>query len=122
MSKNLNVIFLEGNLTKDPEYGETSTGAPMARFTVANDRSFLKNGKWEKDTNFINIVCWGNTADLVQQRQLGKGYRVRIQGRIDQASLTSKEGNRFNSISIIAQTVDLLSKPKSAEENQSLAA
>lgn len=116
MGKNLNFVMIEGNLTRDPEFGEASNGSSMARFTVANDRSYKHNGEWEKETNFMNVVGWSYTAEKIRKQDLRRGFRVRVQGRIDQTTLTSKEGNRINSISIIASNVDLLDKPRSAAE------
>ena len=53
----MNRITLIGNLTKDPELSNTSSGISVCRFTVAVARRFA-NADGTKTTDFINIVAW----------------------------------------------------------------
>jgi single-strand DNA-binding protein len=50
----LNRIILIGRLTADPELRYTSSGTPVAQFTLAVDRG-RTNQMGEKETDFINI-------------------------------------------------------------------
>ena len=58
----LNQIVLMGRLTRDPELRRTGSGVAVASFTLAVDRDFAAQGA-EKETDFVDIVAWRNTAD-----------------------------------------------------------
>ena len=60
----LNHIVLMGRLTRDPELRRTGSGIPVTTFTLAVDRDFGGNKETgEKETDFIDIVTWRNTAE-----------------------------------------------------------
>ena len=64
----LNHIVLMGRLTRDPELRRTGSGIAVASFSLAVDRDFgssANNG--EKETDFIDIVAWRNTAEFVSK-------------------------------------------------------
>ncbi len=60
----MNRIFLIGRLTRDPDLRYVSSGQPVANFTIAVDRPF-KNGQGERETDFIGILAWRKSAELV---------------------------------------------------------
>ena len=60
----LNVVALMGRLTADPELRHTPQGVSVTAFTIAVDRSFVRQGE-ERQADFINIVCWRGTAEFV---------------------------------------------------------
>ena len=62
----LNHIVLMGRLTRDPELRRTQSGTAVASFTLAVDRDFSSQGG-EKQTDFIDIVAWRNTAEFVSK-------------------------------------------------------
>ena len=64
----LNKVFLIGNLTRDPELRYTPQGTAVATLGVAVNSSFKdRNGEMKKDTCFINVVVWGQTAEACNQ-------------------------------------------------------
>ena len=62
----LNRITLMGRLTRDPELRQTQSGTSVASFTLACDRDFAAQGA-EKETDFIDVVAWRNTAEIVAE-------------------------------------------------------
>jgi len=58
----LNHITLMGRLTRDPELRYTQSGTPVASFSLAVDRDFASRDSGERQTDFIDIVAWRNTA------------------------------------------------------------
>ena len=60
----LNRIIVMGRMTRDPELRRTNSGTAVASFTVAVDRDF-KSQSGEKETDFIDVVAWRNTAEFV---------------------------------------------------------
>ena len=63
----LNHIVLMGRLTRDPELRRTGTGIAVASFSIAVDRDFGSKETGEKETDFIDIVAWRNTAEFVSK-------------------------------------------------------
>ena len=61
----LNHIVLMGRLTRDPELRRTQSGVAVASFSLAVDRDFQSRDSGEKQTDFIDIVAWRNTAEFV---------------------------------------------------------
>ena len=69
----LNLCFLTGNLTADPDFKELKTGATVAKLRVAVNENFTnRDGKAIERTLFIDVVAWEKTAEV----QLGTGGGV----------------------------------------------
>jgi single-strand DNA-binding protein len=51
----LNVVALNGRMVQDPELNHTNSDIPVCSFTLAVDRSYVKQGQ-ERQTDFINVV------------------------------------------------------------------
>ena len=76
----LNKIIVMGRLTRDPELRRTQSGTAVTSFSVAVDRDF-KNQAGEKETDFIDVVAWRNTAEFVS-RYFTKGRMAVVEGVI----------------------------------------
>ena len=113
----MNSVSLIGRLTRDPDvrYGAASQQA-VARFSIAIDRIPDRNG--EKKTDFINIVCFGKTAELVE-KYMSKGRLVGIQGRIQTGSYQNKEGKTVYTTDIVADRVEFLDRGDRSESQNS---
>ena len=98
----LNCVTLIGRLTADPELRTTTTGKSVANFTIAVDRSYSKGGN--KETDFINIVCWEGTADFVS-KYFSKGSMIAIQGRIQTRNYEDGNGNKRTAFEVVATEV-----------------
>lgn len=100
----LNHIVLMGRLTRDPELRRTGTGLAVASFTLAVDRDFGKNEAGEKETDFIDIVAWRNTAEFVS-RYFSKGRMAVVSGRLQIRPWTDRDGNKRRSAEVVADNV-----------------
>ena len=100
----LNQIVLMGRLTRDPELRRTGTGVAVASFTLAVDRDFGGRDGGEKETDFIDIVAWRNTAEFVS-RYFSKGRMAVVSGRLQIRNWTDKEGNKRRSAEVVADNV-----------------
>ncbi|MDO4900663.1 single-stranded DNA-binding protein [Actinomyces sp.] len=88
------VITIIGNLTADPEMRFTPSGAAVASFTIASTpRSFDRQAQEWRDgeTLFMRCSIWRDAAENVAE-SLTKGTRVIAQGRLQQRSYTTREG------------------------------
>ena len=98
----LNKCFLLGRLTKDPEIRRTNGGAAVTSFTLAVDRDFKSNG--EKETDFIDVVAWRNTAEFVS-KYFSKGRMAIVEGRLQIRDWTDKNGNKRRTAEVVADNV-----------------
>lgn len=101
----MNKILLMGRLTRDPEM-RTSQGENalnIARFSLAVDRKYQKNG--EKETDFFNCTAFGKQADFVD-RYLKQGTKILLVGRVQNDNYTNKEGQKVYSVNIIVDEIE----------------
>lgn len=99
----LNRIIVMGRLTRDPELRRTNSGIAVASFTVAVDRDF-KSQSGDKETDFIDIVAWRNTAEFVS-KYFSKGRMAVVEGHLQLRDWTDKEGNKRRTAEIVADNV-----------------
>lgn len=98
----LNKCFLLGRMTKDPEIRRTNGGTAVTSFTLAVDRDFKSNG--EKETDFIDVVAWRNTAEFVS-KYFSKGRMAIVEGRLQIRDWTDKNGNKRRTAEVVADNV-----------------
>ena len=99
----LNQIVLMGRLTRDPELRRTGSGVAVASFTLAVDRDFAAQGA-EKETDFVDIVAWRNTAEFVS-KYFAKGRMAVVTGRLQIRNWQDKDGNKRRSAEVVADNV-----------------
>ena len=113
----LNKVILIGNLTKDPELAETSSGISYTNLSVAVSRPFV-NEDGERATDFFNVTVWRTQAENCA-KYLKKGKKVSIIARLQNRTYEDKNGNKRFVNDIIAEEVEFLSpSDKSSEEYQ----
>ena len=75
----MNVLHIMGRLTADPEITSTQSGTTIARYTVAVDRRFAKDGQQKAD--FFSCTSFEKQAEFAE-RYLKKGTKVVISGEM----------------------------------------
>ena len=98
----LNHIDLMGRITKDIELRKTGSGVSVASFTIAVDRDFGQNG--QKETDFIDVVAWKNTAEFVS-KYFAKGKMIVVSGRLQIRKWNDKDGNKRSTAEVVADNV-----------------
>jgi single-strand DNA-binding protein len=113
---NLNKAFILGNLTRDPELRQTTTGQSVGSFSVATNSFYTdKSGQKQKRTEFHNVVVWGRQAEIVNQF-LKKGSSILVEGRLQTRSWQDKQGQTHRTTEIISERIQL--GPRSSGESQ----
>lgn len=107
----MNNVSLIGRLTKDPELRYTPSGVAVARFTLAVNRTFKKEG--EQQADFINVVTWRKTAENTANF-LRKGSLAGVGGRIQTGSYDGQDGKKVFTVEVVAENVQFL-EPKSTQ-------
>lgn len=106
----INKVTLIGNLGRDPEVRKLENGTSVGRFSVATTDSYKdKDGNWQKQTEWHNVVVWRDLADRAEQH-LQKGSTVYIEGKITYRNYIDKLGAEKTSTDIVCHTFRLLEK------------
>lgn len=120
----MNVICLQGRLVRNPELKQTNSGIAVANFTIAVQRN-TKSQSGERESDFIDIVCWRHTAEFVS-KYIQKGDLVCLNGSLQTRSYEDKNGNKRKAFEVVADNVhfggDKASRSEEAEPEQQTAA
>ena len=101
----LNKAIIIGNLTRDPELKALPSGVKVCTLGMATNRVWRdKAGAKQEDTQFHNIVVFGNQAENVAQ-YLRKGNSALVEGRIQTRSWDDKDGRKQYRTEIVADRV-----------------
>ena len=100
----LNKIIAMGRVTKDPDLRRTPAGVAVTSFSIACDRDFKDKQTGEKETDFIDVVVWRNTAEFVS-KHFTKGRMAVVEGRLQLRDWTDKDGNKRRAAEIVADNV-----------------
>ncbi|MFH1956931.1 MAG: single-stranded DNA-binding protein [bacterium] len=108
---NFNKVMLMGNLTRDPEKRYTKGDQPVARFSVACNRTYTdrQTGEKKQMVSFVPVVVWGKQAENCSQ-YLQKGSPVFIEGRLQSRSWETSDGQKRNTLEVIASAVQFLNR------------
>jgi len=119
-TRSLNLVFLIGNLTRDPELRYTSTGTAVATFTIATNRNYMDStGKAVESAEFTNVVAWAKLAEICGQL-LKKGMKVHIQGRLQTSKWQDKEtGKEMRKTEVVATDMMILTPMGGPREESS---
>lgn len=104
-----------GNLTRDPDYSETSSGVAVCRFSIAVNRRYTTaNG--ERETDFFNVTAWRGLAETVA-KYCKKGQKVAVIGTIQIRQYEANDGSTRTSVEVVADEVEFLSSKSGDSEN-----
>lgn len=113
----VNRAFLIGRLGRDPELRYTTSGTPVASFSIATDERWVDSGgNRQTRTEWHNIVAWSKLAEICGQ-YLKKGKLVFIEGRIQTREWDDRDGNKRRTTEIVASNMQMLDRggvPESA--------
>lgn len=108
----MNKTILIGRTTKDIELKTTQSNLSFARFTLAVNRQYSKDG--ESETDFISCLAWRKTAELLYQ-YVKKGDRIAVEGRIQTGSYESDKGTIYTT-EIVCDNIQFL-ESKNTNDN-----
>ena len=113
----MNKVVLVGRLTRDPEvrYSQGDTATAVARYTVAVDRKFKRDG--EPTADFIPCVAFGRAGEFAE-KYFRQGMRVSVSGRIQTGSYTNKDGNKVYTTDVIVEEQEFAESRAESEANR----
>ena len=101
-------LIIVGNLGSDPELRYTSSGAPVATFSVAVNRKWTNaDGTPGEETKWFRVTVWRKLAETVNQ-YLAKGRQVMVIGRVVASAFSGQDGSPRASLEVTADSVRFL--------------
>jgi single-strand DNA-binding protein len=108
MAGNINRVIITGNLTRDPELRSTSSNTVCSlRVAVNGRRRNPSTDQWEDQPNYFDVTVWGAQGENCA-KFLTKGRPIAVDGRLQWREWTDKDGNKRQSVDIIAESVQFL--------------
>lgn len=112
----MNKAILLGRLTKDPEIRYTDDNLAVARYTLAIDRRYKKDG--EQSADFIRCMTFGKSAEFAE-KYLKKGTKIAVSGRIQTGSYKDKDDRTVYTTDVVVEEHDFAgAKSDSSSNNQ----
>ncbi len=111
----MNKVYLIGNLTRDPELSETSSGIAFCRFALAVNRTYA-NSEGNREADYFNVIVWRTLAENCG-KFLKKGSKVAVVGSLQNRSYEDKDGIKRNVTDIVASEVEFLTTNRGDEQD-----
>lgn len=99
----MNIVVLNGRLTRDPELKFGQSGKAYSRFSIAVDRPF-QTDKSAQTADFINCVAFGKTAEFIGE-YFRKGRKILLNGKL-QMSQYESEGKKMTTYVVVVDSVE----------------
>ena len=100
----LNIVALNGRLTKDIELKKTPSNKSVTQFTLAVNRD-------KEHADFIQCVAWEGTAELLSS-YTRKGSKINVTGRLQTRDYTDVNGRKVYVTEVIVREVEFLDSKK----------
>ena len=112
----MNKVILIGRIVRDPEvrYGGANNTVAVARYTLAVDRKYKKDG--EQTADFINCVAFGKLAEFAE-KYLKKGIKIAVAGRIQTGSYKNKDGNTVYTTDVVVEEQEFCESKSNNQQN-----
>ncbi len=111
----LNRVILMGRITQDLELKTTASGISVTSFSIAVDRNYVKQGE-ERQTDFINIVCWRKQAEFVC-RYFEKGSMIALEGQLQTRTYQAKDGSNRYVTEVVVDSVSFTGEKREQSNN-----
>ncbi len=113
----LNRAQIIGNLTRDPELRNTTSGQSVTNFTVATSSQWNdQSGQKQERSEVHSVVAWGKLAEICSQ-DLAKGRKVYVDGRLQTREWETQDGQKRQRTEIVAENMIILDRPPAGGSN-----
>ena len=112
----MNKVILMGRLTRDPDvrYSQGENATAVARYTLAVDRRFRRDG--DQSADFIGCVAFGRQAEFAE-KYLRQGTKIAISGRIQTGSYTNRDGQKVYTTDVVVEDQEFAESKAAAGGN-----
>lgn len=112
----MNKVFLIGNITRDPELAETTSGVKVCRFSLAVNRNYA-GSDGERKTDFFNVTAWRGLGENIA-KFVKKGNKLAVVGSIEVRNYEDGQGIKRTSVDVTAQDVEFLTAKGNSDNTQ----
>ncbi|MCC8138043.1 MAG: single-stranded DNA-binding protein [Clostridiales bacterium] len=115
----MNKVILMGRLTRDPEvrYSAGDNSSAYARYTLAVDRRFRRDGGDQQTADFISCVVFGRGAEFAE-KYLRQGTKIVVTGRIQTGSYTNRDGQKVYTTDVVVDEQEFAESKAAASGGQ----
>lgn len=118
MASDLNRVMLVGRLTRDPELKSTSAGRFICVFTLASNRTYMKqDGEKVEEVGFFDCVMFGKAAEIIS-KYARKGKRMGVDGSLNFNRWETSDGQKRSKIDIRVDNFQFLDGGRSDQGDQ----
>src|SRR6056297_2362500 len=117
MAISYNKAILVGRLTRDVETQFANNGTAIIKNNIAVQRQFKGKNATDYETDFINVVAFGKTAEFIG-KYFAKGNLIMIEGRIQTGKYENKDGVTVYTTDVVAEKVNFIETKKNKEQKQ----
>lgn len=110
MAMGINVVVLEGNLTKDPDLRALAGGTSVCDLRLAVNDRVKRQGEWTDAVYYFDVTVWGSSAENCA-KYLQKGSGVIVKGKLRWHEWKAEDGSGRQAVNVNADQVNF--KPKS---------
>ena len=112
----MNKVILMGRLTRDPDvrYSAGENALAIARYTLAVDRRFKRDG--EASADFISCVAFGRSAEFAE-KYLRQGTKIAVSGRIQTGSYTNRDGQKVYTTEVVVEDQEFAESKSASEQH-----
>jgi len=117
MAISYNKAILVGRLTRDVETQFANNGEVIMKNNIAVQRQFKPKNADKHETDFINIVAFGKTAEFIGN-YFEKGKLILIEGHIQTGKYENKDGNTVNTTDVVVDKANFIETKKSNNQEE----
>ena len=105
----MNLVFLTGRLTRDPDNRMTQRGQAICGFDIAVNRRYMDNasGEWKDEVTYVPVTVFADAAERAKAR-LKKGVPVLVEGRLTMSEFVDKSGQNRKILRVTGRRVQIL--------------
>ena len=110
----MNKVMLMGRLTRDPEIIYANSGTTIAKFSLAVDRRYKREG--DPTADFFNCTAFGKKAEFIE-KYLKQGTKIVVEGRLQSGSYTKDDGTKVKTTDVIVEDTEFAESKRAGQEN-----
>ena len=99
----MNRVVMMGRLTREPEVKYGQNGNAVARYGIAVDKRYKRDG--EPDADFFNVVSFWKAAEFVE-KYLHKGTKIVLEGELRNNNYTKDTGEKVYNDVIVTSYIE----------------
>jgi len=112
----MNSINIVSTMTRDCEIKYTTSGVAIGSFGIAYNEKIKQNGSYQDKVNFFDVVCFGKTAENVNQF-FRKGSQIGISGSLNFEQWKAQDGSNRSKVNIKMQSFTFIDKKSDNQQS-----